>query len=776
MDSVLTTLLVSPVRLLAPQRVLVLGVPTTRTLAALLAVTRPCGSEVHLVTSSQVRFQANQWPSQDTARLTMHTPPSRSVLAAAGPFDLALVDVEPNWWTVARALRAVVDTSIEGGAGLPVLLVPNAGWPHHNRDAYAAPDQLPEDSRQPHAAGGLHVGRPDLDSEGGFDPLRFHAVTPGGPRNGVATGVSDGLQHVRDRYDNAVIPGFHGLAVLWPKALASARPEAVDALRSLRVDGPMRTYLERLEVARLQAETARLDLGGVDAAGPIPRGIKAEDRKPADIPPLVQALLERSRGPEAVRLLRDALVQHEGDVQLWALLARTLLRLNNAPGALDAIRKAHELAPDDIGLALEHGQIASRVPGQEPEAEATIRGVLTLDRDHLRAQVLLASHLRLVGELAEAEGLCQSVIAKDPDNLSALATLAHLGGLTPDQLERADHLSASTRMNSHERSNVHFALAQSFDRVGEYELAIGHARRANDLSKVLFQTSQGAAFDPVAHRAQVDELITTFDRELIESLAVNGSPSRLPIVIGGLPRSGTTLTEQILASHPEVFGAGEVGELGRTVREINRRADGPVLYPAAMAALTPEAVTELSSELLTRFAAHAPDAAHVTDKLPMNFLQLGLCAVLLPEAPMFTLRRDPRDVFISSYFQGFSSPGLAYTNDQSWFAAYAREHDRIMAHWREVLPQLLEVDYAELTADQEGWSRRIIAHAGLDWNPACLDFHTTKRAIHTASATQVRQPMYSSSVQRWRNYEPWIDELLTGLEQPIEDEPELALD
>ncbi|MFT5222752.1 MAG: tetratricopeptide (TPR) repeat protein [Glaciecola sp.] len=768
MEAIITTLLVEPIRTMAPKSALILGLPKPTVILSLLAATRPCGTQVHLVTADQVRFETNRWPSEDTARLHMHTSPSRSLLSSLGPFDLALVDVEPNWWTVARAIRAVVDTNVESGQRLPVLLVPNTGWPHANRDAYGAPRSLPPDAVNENGSGGLRLGHKALDTEGGFDNQRFHALEPGGPRNGVAPAVGDGVKHVRERYESAVIPGFHGMAVLWPKGIATLRPEAAEKFRGLRIEGAMRTYLDRLEVARLQAETARLDLGGIDAAGPIARGIDAEGKSPADVHALVLALLERSRSPEAIRLLQDALTRSPEEVILWALLARTLMRLNNAPAALNAIRKAHELDQDNVQLTLEHGQIASRAPGNEEEAETAIRKAITLEPENNRAQVMLASHLRLVGQLDEAKERCQSVLQAEPDNLSALGVLGHLDALTPEQLERADGLAERSTMSSHERANVHFSLAKAFDKSGEYERSFVNAKRANDLHKVLFQTGHGAAFDAAAHRQHIDDIIGSFTRERIEELSTFGSTSRVPIIIGGLPRSGTTLTEQILASHPQVFGAGETGEINPSIRKLNRAAEGPMTYPAAVGAMTEGLIEDLASDLVERFQAYDPEASHVTDKLPMNFLNLGLYAILTPKAPMFVLERDPRDVFISSYLQGFAAPGLTYTCDQSWFAFYANERDRIVGHWLDIIPELMQVDYAALTDEQEAWSRKIVAHAGLDWDPACLDFHKTKRAIHTASATQVRQPMFKSSVQRWRNYEPWIGELLEGLEKGTE--------
>lgn len=763
MDALLATVMLEPLRLLAPRRVVVLGLAEPLVLRTLLAITREAGSELHYVTSQHVRFETGGWPSADAERLTIHANPSRSQLAELAPWELVVVDVEPNWFTTGRAIRAVIEAARRTDSPLPMLLVPNVGWPHGDRDAYGNPDNIPEGARHDHALGGLRLGGVEPDPDGGIDRLRHHAVEPGGPRNGVMAAFRDALAPEADEYRAFGMAGFHGLAVAWPRRFTTTHPELVERLEQLATPHPMRDLVERLEIARLRAEVGRQDLGAVDAATAITQDIDVEHRRPAEIRELASALIERSRGDAALRLLLAACRKNPDDLGLHLALGRSAMRLNRAPQALPAFRRAAEIEQDEPAILLELGQAASRAQGNEDEAERTIRRAIDLAPDSPRAQVLLASHLRLTGNLDEAAKRCQRVLERHPDNLSALAVLGHLDQLTPDQLERAHELSADTNLSTHEVANVHFSLAKAFDRAKDFGRAFDHARRANELHKILFRSAHGAAYDPDAHRELVDATIATYTKDVIERFAEAGSTSRTPLVIGGLPRSGTTLTEQILASHSAVHGGGELGLIGAGIRHIRQATGAPGGYPASLLDASPDDISEAGRLVVEAFAARDPDAAHVTDKMPQNFLHHGAVAAMVPGARQFTLLRDPRDVFVSSYFQGFTSPGLTYSCDQTWFAFYAREHTRLLAHWQDVIPDLFVVDYAELTREQEAVSRELVAHAGLEWEDACLDFHTTKRPIHTASATQVRQPMYTSSVERWRRYEPWLDELLTGL-------------
>jgi hypothetical protein len=255
----------------------------------------------------------------------------------------------------------------------------------------------------------------------------------------------------------------------------------------------------------------------------------------------------------------------------------------------------------------------------------------------------------------------------------------------------------------------------------------------------------------------------SFGPELIRAKAGQGEPSKAPIFIVGVHRSGTSLVEQIIASHPKAFGGGEVGSLGSG--PIGGRGV-PLRYPEDVAGLGPEALREFGSEVLRRLTSLGPGSPkRITDKMPTNFWFLGLIHLALPNARIIHVRRDPTDTCVSCFSKLFGDSPPLYTYDLAELGRYYRAYDDVMRHWREALPPgvMLEVQYEELVANLETEARRMIAHCGLEWNPACLSYHRTKRVLNTASVVQVRQPIFQSSIGRWRLYGEFLGPLFEAL-------------
>jgi hypothetical protein len=240
------------------------------------------------------------------------------------------------------------------------------------------------------------------------------------------------------------------------------------------------------------------------------------------------------------------------------------------------------------------------------------------------------------------------------------------------------------------------------------------------------------------------------------------------VFIVGMPRSGTSLVEQILASHPNVFGAGELRDLQRLAEELPARVGAKEAYPACLVRLDGSAACALADEYLERIGRRSGAALRVTDKMPLNFLHLGLIAALFPRARIVHCIRDPLDVCVSCYCQDFQG-GPNFLWDLTDLGKFHGEYERLMAHWGSVLPlPILEVVYEELVDNLEAVSRRLISFCGLDWDDRCLAYHQNARAVRTASLVQVRQPVYKSSVGRWRHYAPHLRPLLEALGRPLE--------
>ena len=264
---------------------------------------------------------------------------------------------------------------------------------------------------------------------------------------------------------------------------------------------------------------------------------------------------------------------------------------------------------------------------------------------------------------------------------------------------------------------------------------------------------------------QFDRIEAIFSRELIEKKSGGGDASPMPIFILGMPRSGTTLVEQIIASHPMVHGAGELQTLNDVAQTV-RGSDGqPMSYPEFVSALDAPALRQIGARYIAAVRALAPEGARVTDKMPSNYYFAGLIHLALPNATIIHTIRDPVDTCISCFSKLFSAE-QNHTYELGELGRYNSRYQRLMAHWRRVLPagRILDVRYEDVVADLEGQARRIIAHCGLPWDDRCLAFHETDRPVRTASATQVRQPIYRSAVGRWRVYQQQVGPLLAELD------------
>jgi hypothetical protein len=311
-----------------------------------------------------------------------------------------------------------------------------------------------------------------------------------------------------------------------------------------------------------------------------------------------------------------------------------------------------------------------------------------------------------------------------------------------------------------QRFLLNFSVAIILDARGEYAAAAEHLAQANSL-QVSEWNRRGRGYNPESYESLAAGMIAACTPDFFRRVAGFGIESDLPVFVVGLPRSGTTLIEQILAGHSQVYAAGEIQLVGRTMHEFGREGVDPV---EGMRTMDRETAQRAAATHLERLQALAPSAGRIVDKMPENYLQLGMLAALLPRAKIIHCRRDLRDVAVSCWITPFQE--VRWASDQDHIAARFRVYRQIMEHWRKVLPiPMLEVDYEETVADLEGVAKRLVAFCGLEWEEGCLEFHRSKRAVTTASTVQVRQPVYKTSVARWRNYEQPLASLFARLEE-----------
>ncbi len=472
------------------------------------------------------------------------------------------------------------------------------------------------------------------------------------------------------------------------------------------------------------------------------------------------------RFDEATRAYEAACVLQPDDPRIHADLGSLAFSQGNYDGSADHYLKAVELDPTFVEGHQGRAQALLEL-GQLDEAEIGFNTAIQLDRALASSWVGLA---RLQAERGDFDLACQSAraaLVHQPGQADALWRLAiTLKGRLPDDEVRAmERLLGRNDVPDRERCLLHFGLAGVHDARGDYPQAAAQLETANAIQAGL-KAAWGCLRDPAEHTRYIDRLITAFSPELLARCRGWVEPDLRPVFVVGLARSGTTLVEQILASHPQVHGAGELRDLLQIFEALPSIVGQPRIDPfQALEILGPESAKAAALSYLETLSDLAPEpAARVVDKMPDNVELLGLIAVLWPGSNVILCKRDLRDIAVSCWSAGFETN--PWTNNWELMARHFADYLRLVEHWRRIRPlETLEVRYETLVADLEAEARRMIDFLGLDWNPACLDFQATRRVVRTASLVQVRQPVHSRSIGRWRNYESHLQPLFRALEQ-----------
>jgi tetratricopeptide (TPR) repeat protein len=413
-----------------------------------------------------------------------------------------------------------------------------------------------------------------------------------------------------------------------------------------------------------------------------------------------------------------------------------------------ALRPNYAEAHYNLGMALQQ-------QGRPDEAAQHYRQAVALRPDYADAHAAIADLLIDAGQFEAARDALNHALAVKPDHPVSWAALSRLKKMTPADrawLDTALGLLAQgeSTLSPDAAIKLHFALGKYYDDTAQYDAAFPAYRQAHLLK---LQAHGATRFDRAEFSLLVDTLIANYSADFIGQQRQPASPSARPVLVVGMPRSGTTLLEQIIASHPDAFGAGELN-FWWDMAQKTRAAELPGrIEPALIAEIAGQ-----HEQCLQRYSGHA---ARVVDKKPNNFLWLGFIHTILPQARIIHIRRNPADTCLSIYFQDFTQ-AHSYSDDLEDLAYYYREYARLIDHWRKVLPadRFMEISYEALIDDQAQWSKRVITFVGLPWDERCLDFHKTERNVATPSNWQVRQKIYSSSKARWRHYEKHLGVLL----------------
>ena len=485
---------------------------------------------------------------------------------------------------------------------------------------------------------------------------------------------------------------------------------------------------------------------------------------PGHVPTLTHlagALRSLGNHAEAVEVCRQICARAPAMPRAWWMLAETLRVAGDLPGAESAARRAHELAPRVLDPLLSLEAIL-RAQGRIAESVECLRKALVIAPDRAATHNDLGMSLLTMAETGPACACFERALELDPSIAPAWENLARNGRVSAqaatDLADRVVGRLAAVADQPAASACLDFAVAVWRDRAGDTTRAIEHYRAANRAARRLRR------WDADIHSGLVDRLIEVFDAALFADGVpppLPGEQQALPLLVVGMPRSGTTLVEQILASHPAVHGAGELNLLPGYIERMPAMLGRP--WPECARLLDPPKRVDLAGVYCAQLRGLAEHASRVTDKMPSNFLHLGLLALMLPGARVVCCRREPRDIAVSVLTHHFEG-GHAWAYDACEVGRYQADHDRLMTHWREVLPlDLHEVVYEELVAEPEARIRALIQWAGLDWHDACLAFHQTRRVVRTASQTQVLEPMNDRSVGRWRRHEALLEGYEAGL-------------
>ena len=554
------------------------------------------------------------------------------------------------------------------------------------------------------------------------------------------------------RVDEAV--GHLRQAVALEPKLQSAQLALIQALadagRSADAEEAMQAFLRTDPSRELLAKAAELHrTGKLEDAEGIYRQILQRDPKHVEALRLLALIAFQSEHyGQAEQLLKRAVDIAPDYLAGWIDLSRTQLERLDLPAAAASIERAALLNPRSAIVQVHVANVQAR-SGRHADAIGTYRHALSLKPDFTPAELGLGNTLKTVGRQAEAIAAYRRATVLRPAASEAWWSLSNLKTFRFEDAEIAEMERQLARdgIGGEQRVQFSFALAKAREDRGEYPRAFELYAAGNRARRALEH------YDPVQTEVIHDRIRSVFDAEFLSRHAGAGDPDPAPIFVVGLPRSGSTLIEQILSSHSAVDATHELPEVGRLIQQIGRDRIDRLAYPEAVRDYDAGNWAALGRSYIEHTRQHRGAAPRFIDKNPNNFASIGLLALALPNARIVNARRHPLDACLSCYRQLFAR-GQPFTYDLTELGEYYLEYEKMMAHWRAVLPgHVLDVQYEDVVADLEGQSRRLLGHCGLPWEDACLRFWETGRAIRTASSEQVRLPIYDSSVSRWRNYE-----------------------
>lgn len=549
----------------------------------------------------------------------------------------------------------------------------------------------------------------------------------------------------------------------------SAPRDKVNYIRKLQKEGA--TQPKQKSAVQFAQELAKAqeheNSGDPQAAEMIYRQILKSDPDHVEAARLLAGIAaQQKQYRDAEVFLKKAISNAPDYVRLWVDLVGVQREQDKLAEALDSAKEVVRLAPENSESYVVYAS-AIGMSGDHNEAIEAYEKALSIAPDRAGALCGMSHHLKTIGRQDDAISSYRKAIEIKDDHAEAYWSLANLKTFRfrDDEVEAMQQLLQRPELEDESRAQIHNALGLEFEARKDYDQAFENYEHCNSVQR------QHEKYDPVDTEDTYGRIIDFFTAERFEQNAGAANADVTPILVVGLPRSGSTLIEQILASHSQVDGTHELGDLPRVVQAARKDNPKRELFPEVLANTTVKEWQAIGEHYLSRTEQFRQGARFFVDKNPNNFIYTGILKLALPNAKVIDARRHPLDSCFGSFKQLFAS-GQSFTYDMTELGEYYLQYRRLMEHWHKELPGfVLEVNYEDVVADLETQVRRILEYCGLPFEEACLRFHETERAVKTASSEQVRRPIYSSSVNLWRNYEDHIEELIQILEPLLEDLP-----
>ena len=465
---------------------------------------------------------------------------------------------------------------------------------------------------------------------------------------------------------------------------------------------------------------------------------------------------EAKRYRFATEYLQQAVALDKHNPVFRCNFANALILAERPEDAVPHLKQAIRHKPDLVEAHANLGRAYRRL-AQAEKALVCLERAAALDPKRVQTQVVLGDVLTDLGRLDEAVAVFRQILVSHPTLPQALAGLATAKRFTKDDPELAAIEAVIARLPGGDPmlEVLHHAAGKIYNDLSEYDKAFDHFEKGKAIA--------GKSFDIAEYIQRIDMLIELFNVGFFLGRKGRELRGPVPVFVVGMPRSGTTLIEQILSSHPEVHGAGELPYMRRMGKELGLAEANPRIFAEKVRALTSEEIARMASSYMTKAQQGAGAASRIVDKMPHNFELLGLIWLLFPNARVIHSLRDPLDNCVSCFTNLFNE-FHGYNSDLVKLGAYYRQYWRLMEHWRSVLPlPMLPSKYEELISDPERHSRRLVDFVGLEWDPRCLQFYENERSVRTISRWQVRQPIYASSVKRWEKYRHRLGPLISSL-------------